>query len=140
MIVVPDVADAFVDAFLAEARALPRRPAPSGHHAGAAHPCRLARSPACTGAGCHPPWRHAAPGGQMPSSPGFFYPATVLDHVNADCRVYHEEVFGPVASILRARDEADAIRLANDTPFGLGAAIYTADVERGWALARDIEA
>ncbi|UGA40739.1 aldehyde dehydrogenase family protein [Chromobacterium haemolyticum] len=79
-------------------------------------------------------------GGQMPASPGFFYPATVLDRVNPDCRVYHEEVFGPVAGILRARDEADALRLANDTPFGLGASIYSADKERAWALARQIEA
>ncbi len=78
-------------------------------------------------------------GGQMPATPGFFYPATVLDHVSAACRVYHEEVFGPVASILRARDEADAIRLANDTPFGLGASIYTADETRGRALARQLE-
>jgi succinate-semialdehyde dehydrogenase/glutarate-semialdehyde dehydrogenase/succinate-semialdehyde dehydrogenase len=79
-------------------------------------------------------------GGKMPEGPGFFYPATVLDQVTLACRVYHEEVFGPVASILRARDEADAIRIANDTPFGLGASIYTQDTERGWALARQIEA
>lgn len=79
-------------------------------------------------------------GGQMPHTPGFYYPATVLDRVNPDCRVYHEEVFGPVASILRATDEADAIRLANDTPFGLGASIYSADNERAWQLARRIEA
>jgi succinate-semialdehyde dehydrogenase/glutarate-semialdehyde dehydrogenase/succinate-semialdehyde dehydrogenase len=63
----------------------------------------------------------------------------VLDHVSERCRVYHEEVFGPVASILRARDEADAIRLANDTPFGLGASIYTADTAHGWELARQLE-
>jgi succinate-semialdehyde dehydrogenase/glutarate-semialdehyde dehydrogenase/succinate-semialdehyde dehydrogenase len=79
-------------------------------------------------------------GGQMPEGPGFYYPATVLDRINADCRAYHEEVFGPVASILHARDEADAIRIANDTPFGLGATIYTSDTERGWQLARQLEA
>jgi succinate-semialdehyde dehydrogenase/glutarate-semialdehyde dehydrogenase/succinate-semialdehyde dehydrogenase len=79
-------------------------------------------------------------GGEMPGGPGFYYPATVLDHVGPACRVYHEEVFGPVASILRARDDDDAIRLANDTPFGLGATLYSADTERAWALARQIEA
>ncbi|GGY27702.1 aldehyde dehydrogenase family protein [Paludibacterium paludis] len=79
-------------------------------------------------------------GGTLPAGPGFFYPATVLDNVNAACRVYHEEVFGPVASLIRARDEEDAIRIANDTPFGLGASLYTADTEHGWHLARQIEA
>lgn len=141
MIVVPDVAEAFVDAFLAEARRL--CPGDPRHPATTLAPLTRADLREALHAQVLDATHHGATlrlGGQMPSSPGFFYPATVLDHVNADCRVYHEEVFGPVASILRARDEADAIRLANDTPFGLGAAIYTADVERGWALARDIEA
>jgi len=79
-------------------------------------------------------------GGQMPDGPGFFYPATILDTVTPSCRVYHEEVFGPVASILRAKDESDAVRMANDTVFGLGASIYTRDKKRGWALAKLIEA
>ncbi|ROV55427.1 aldehyde dehydrogenase family protein [Neisseria chenwenguii] len=79
-------------------------------------------------------------GGEIPVGIGWFYPATVLDEVNPACRVYHEEVFGPVAMILRAKDEAHAVALANDTPFGLGAAIYSADTKRAWHLAEKIEA
>lgn len=79
-------------------------------------------------------------GGYLPSGEGWFYPATVLDNVNADCRVYHEEVFGPVATILRARDAAHAVELANDSPFGLGAAIYSADTEQAWQYAEKIQA
>ncbi|WP_066570116.1 aldehyde dehydrogenase family protein [Snodgrassella sp. CFCC 13594] len=74
-------------------------------------------------------------GGYLPSGPGNFYPATVLDNVNPRCRVYHEEVFGPVAVVLRARDAEEAVILANDTPFGLGASIYTQNTEYGWQLA-----
>ncbi|QQS16769.1 MAG: aldehyde dehydrogenase family protein [Neisseriales bacterium] len=79
-------------------------------------------------------------GGNIPGGTGFFYPATVLDHVNSRCRVYHEEVFGPVASILRATSEEDAIRLANDTPFGLGVALYTSDMTRAKNYAKCLEA
>lgn len=79
-------------------------------------------------------------GGYLPSGEGWFYPATVLDNVNADCRVYHEEVFGPVATILRAHDAAHAVELANDSPFGLGAAIYSADTEQAWQYAEKIQA
>ena len=70
----------------------------------------------------------------MPEGSGFFYPATVLDYVTPQCRVYHEETFGPVASVIRAHDEADAIRIANDTAFGLGASIFTANEAHGWRL------
>lgn len=73
-------------------------------------------------------------GGVMPEGSGFFYPATVLDYVTPQCRVYHEETFGPVASVIRAHDEADAIRIANDTTFGLGASIFTANEAHGWRL------
>ncbi|MCU9881338.1 aldehyde dehydrogenase family protein, partial [Neisseria gonorrhoeae] len=71
---------------------------------------------------------------------GWFYPATVLDRVNPACRVWREEVFGPVALILRAENEEHAICLANDSPFGLGACIYTADTERAWRFAEKIQA
>ena len=50
---------------------------------------------------------------------------------------YEEELFGPVAAIIGARDEADAVRIANDTPFGLGAAVFTRDLERGERIARE---
>ena len=79
-------------------------------------------------------------GGEIPTGAGWFYPATVLDDVNPGCRVYHEEVFGPVALILRARDAEHAVTLANDSPFGLGASIYTADVDKGWQYAAHIQA
>lgn len=68
------------------------------------------------------------------------YPATVLDHVGPGMTAYHEELFGPVASIIRAKDEDDAIRIANDTAFGLGASVWTRDAAKGEALARRIQA
>lgn len=78
--------------------------------------------------------------GGAPEAKPTCYPATILDNVHAGTRAYHEELFGPVASILRARDEADAIRIANDTQFGLGASVWTQDRERGEAVARHIGA
>jgi succinate-semialdehyde dehydrogenase/glutarate-semialdehyde dehydrogenase len=75
-------------------------------------------------------------GGELPRGPGFFYPPTVLDGVAPGQPAYEEELFGPVAAILAARDEAHAVELANDTSYGLGAAVFTRDVERGIALAR----
>ncbi|ANM30428.1 succinate-semialdehyde dehydrogenase [Acidobacteria bacterium Mor1] len=74
-------------------------------------------------------------GGEAPDSPGAFYPPTVLTGVRPGMPAYDEELFGPVAAIIEAQDEADAIRIANDSPFGLGAAVFTADVERGTRIA-----
>ncbi len=71
---------------------------------------------------------------------GFFYQPSILDHVTPDCCAYHEELFGPVALILRAEDEADALRLANDTRFGLGASVWSNDSERAEQLAAHIQA
>ena len=68
------------------------------------------------------------------------YPATILDHVVPGVPAYSEELFGPVASIIRAKDENDAIRIANDTAFGLAASIWTVDKARGEAFARRIQA
>ncbi|MBP6534401.1 MAG: NAD-dependent succinate-semialdehyde dehydrogenase [Arenimonas sp.] len=68
------------------------------------------------------------------------YPATILDHVVPGMVAYSEELFGPVASIIRAKDENDAIRIANDTVFGLAASIWTGDKAKGEALARKIQA
>ena len=68
------------------------------------------------------------------------YPATVLDAVAPGMPAYEEELFGPVASILRVRDEEDAVRVANDTAFGLGASVWTTDRARGEAVARRIAA
>ena len=79
-------------------------------------------------------------GGEIPAGRGSFYPPTVLTGVKAGMPAYHEELFGPVASIFTARDERDAIRIANDTIFGLGAAVFTKDVDRGERVAREIQA
>lgn len=78
-------------------------------------------------------------GGAMPSAatPGFFYPATALTRVRPGMPAFDEELFGPVAAIISARDERDALRLANLTPFGLGAAIFTRNRARGERIARE---
>ncbi len=76
-------------------------------------------------------------GGDSPDGPGAFYPATVLSEVAPGMPAYQEELFGPAAALIGARDTEDALRIANDTAYGLGAAIFTQDVERGETLARD---
>jgi len=70
---------------------------------------------------------------------GAYYPPSVLDHVSPQACAYHEELFGPVAVIIRARDEQDAIRIANDTRFGLGASLWSRDAGRAEILSREIE-
>ncbi len=80
-------------------------------------------------------------GGEIPEGRGAFYPPTVLSAVRRGMPAYDEELFGPVAAVIAAGDEAEAIRVANDTPFGLGAAVFTRDLARGEAIARhDLEA
>jgi len=76
-------------------------------------------------------------GGEIPDGPGAYYPPTVLTGVGAGMAAYDEEVFGPVAPIIAARDEEDAIRIANDSIFGLGAAVFTADEARGERIAEE---
>jgi succinate-semialdehyde dehydrogenase/glutarate-semialdehyde dehydrogenase len=76
-------------------------------------------------------------GGEVPEGPGAFYPATLLADVTEGMAVYHEETFGPVAAVIAATDLDNAVRIANDTEFGLGAAIFTSDVELGEQVARD---
>jgi succinate-semialdehyde dehydrogenase/glutarate-semialdehyde dehydrogenase len=75
-------------------------------------------------------------GGEVPEGPGAFYPATLLADLEPGMPAYDEETFGPVASLIRVADEAEAIRVANATPFGLGAAVFTRDTERGERIAR----
>jgi succinate-semialdehyde dehydrogenase/glutarate-semialdehyde dehydrogenase len=79
-------------------------------------------------------------GGQIPDGAGAFYAPTVLTAVTPGMAVFDEETFGPVAAIVSARDEEDAVRLANRSPFGLGAAVFTRNLERGERLARRLEA
>jgi succinate-semialdehyde dehydrogenase/glutarate-semialdehyde dehydrogenase len=66
-------------------------------------------------------------GGTVPDTPGWFYPPTVLTGVGPEMRLYGEEAFGPVAAVYRAEDAQDALRIANDTTFGLSSAVWTQD-------------
>ncbi len=80
-------------------------------------------------------------GGQKPSGPGAFYPATVLTGVTPGMVAGAEELFGPVAAVMRAEDTCEAIRFANETRFGLGAAVFTRDLAEGERLAaKELEA
>ncbi len=75
-------------------------------------------------------------GGKIPAGPGFHYPATALASIRPGMTAFEEELFGPVAAITGAENEKDAIRLANHTSFGLGAAIFTSDLARAERIAR----
>jgi len=70
---------------------------------------------------------------------GVLMPAHVIDHVTPDMKLFHEESFGPVVGIVRARDEAHAIELANDSEYGLSASVFTRDTARGLKVARQIQ-
>ena len=78
-------------------------------------------------------------GGKIPQGAGFFYPPTVLTGVSSDARILKEEVFGPVAPIITFSTEAEAVRLANDTEYGLVAYAFTKNLNRGLRLAETLE-
>jgi acyl-CoA reductase-like NAD-dependent aldehyde dehydrogenase len=83
---------------------------------------------------------HARAGARRPQRDGWFYEPTVLEDVPAESRIDDEEVFGPVATVAPFEDEEDAVRLANATPFGLGASVWTRDRERAQRVAARLEA
>ncbi len=71
--------------------------------------------------------------------PGAFYKASILDRVEPGMRAYSEELFGPVAIVIRARDETDALRIANESEFGLGGSVWSRDSARGERVARQVQ-
>jgi len=79
-------------------------------------------------------------GGKPSIGPGFFYPVTILKNVRPGMPAYDEEIFGPVIALISASDEAEAIRIANDSIYGLGAAVFTKDLDRGEKIAQQLAA
>jgi len=78
-------------------------------------------------------------GGKRIDRKGAFVEATILTDVKPGTSTFHEELFGPAAVIYRVKDEGDAVKLANDSPFGLGGSVFTADTERGIRVADQID-
>ncbi|NNF26543.1 MAG: NAD-dependent succinate-semialdehyde dehydrogenase [Gemmatimonadetes bacterium] len=76
-------------------------------------------------------------GGRVPDNPGWYYPATVLTDLTPEMPAWREELFGPVASIIPVESEEEALHVANDTAYGLGAAVFTSDAARGERIARE---
>jgi succinate-semialdehyde dehydrogenase/glutarate-semialdehyde dehydrogenase len=78
-------------------------------------------------------------GGKRIKRLGYYLEPTILTDIKSDNPAYYEEFFAPVALIIRVKDENEAIRMANDSPFGLGGSVFTRDIERGTRVARQIE-
>lgn len=76
-------------------------------------------------------------GGEIPDRGGWFYPPTVLTSLSKEMPAYKEELFGPVASVIKVKDEDEAVKVANDTNFGLGAAVFSGDVDRAEKIAAE---
>jgi len=78
-------------------------------------------------------------GGKRILRDGFYFEPTIISDVNPQMPAYHEEIFGPVATLIKAKDENDAIRIANDSEFGLGASIWSSNIQKAKLLATQIE-
>ena len=78
-------------------------------------------------------------GGKRLDREGYFYPATILSNVKKGMPAYEQEMFGPVAAIIKAKNEEEAIKIANDSEFGLGASLWTSDIEKAKYLSHNIE-
>jgi succinate-semialdehyde dehydrogenase/glutarate-semialdehyde dehydrogenase len=78
-------------------------------------------------------------GGEPTTGPGTFYPATIVDQVRPGMVAYEQELFGPVAAVIRVTDETEALVTANDSRFGLGGSVWTQDTQRGEAFARQMQ-
>ena len=78
-------------------------------------------------------------GGKRPDGAGYFYPATVLSNVPDNAKMLNEEIFGPVASLQTFKDEAEVIKRANDTEYGLVAYLYTKDLGRGMRVSEKLD-
>ncbi len=74
-------------------------------------------------------------GGKIPSNPGFYYPPTVLKDIGPNMAAMKEEIFGPVIALINAKDEDEAIHIANDSDYGLAAAVFTENIQRGEEIA-----
>lgn len=74
-------------------------------------------------------------GGEIPAGKNAFYPPTILTNIKKGMPAYDEELFGPVASVITVKNEEDAIKVANDTSFGLGSAVFTRDIQKGEDIA-----
>ncbi|BAO55167.1 NAD-dependent succinate-semialdehyde dehydrogenase [Nonlabens marinus] len=74
-------------------------------------------------------------GGEMPEGKGYYYPSTVIENVNPGQPTYDDELFGPVAALIKAKDAEDAMRIANDSRFGLGGGIFTKDEDKAFEMA-----
>lgn len=139
-ILVDKVADAFIEAFRANAAALKSGdPRAEGTTLGPL--ARLDLRDKLHGQVQDAIERGANPllGCQKPAGAGAFYPASILDGVRAGMRIWTEEVFGPVASVIRVKDEEEALDVANVTTFGLGGSVWTKDAQRGEAFARRLQ-
>ena len=78
-------------------------------------------------------------GGDRPDKQGAFFNATILGNVKPGMPAYDEELFGPVASVFKVKDEEEAILIANDSPYGLGGCVWTQDIEKGKRMVRQVE-